>query len=275
MKRQLKDNPEMKQFFDTVDVDDPMDPREAFYGESSFLLIEINNIFTGGRTNCRKMYHKCVDGEEIRYVDVTSLYPYVNKYMRYPVGHPTIITENFEEVTTEDHPYDGLMKVGMLFVFPSLIKIYFQCVVQPPKNLLHPVLPYRSGGKLLFPLCKKCADDRNPNPCDHTDKQRQIKGSWVTVELYKSLEKGYRFVFLTQNVHKFLFTVIFSNFRIVKIIEVYHYDEWEQYDPTVRNSGLFTGYINSFLKTKQEVSAYILYSVLYCIYRRPVGLETT
>ena len=55
-----------------------------------------------------------------------------------------------------------------------------------------------------------------------------------------------------------LFAVINSNFRIVKIIEVYHYDEWEQYDPNVRNSGLFTGYINSFLKTKQEVCAFVV-----------------
>ena len=42
----------------------------------------------------------------------------------------------------------------------------------------------------------------------------------------------------------------------MKIIEVYHYDEWEQYECKVPNSGIYTGYINKFLKDKQEVCAF-------------------
>lgn len=114
--------------------------------------------------------------EKISYVDVCSLYPYVNKYGLYPIGHPTIITENFTEITKGNKPYEGLVK----------------CCILPPKRLLHPVLPFRSEGKLLFPLCKTCAVQKQTSKCNHTDEDRSISGTWVTCELYKAVEKGYK-----------------------------------------------------------------------------------
>jgi hypothetical protein len=68
----------------------------------------------------------------MRYVDVCSLYPYVLKYKPFPIGHPQIITSDFEDV----NQYFGLIR----------------CHVFPPRGLYHPVLPYKTGGKLLFPL---------------------------------------------------------------------------------------------------------------------------
>jgi hypothetical protein len=59
-----------------------------------------------------------------RYVDFTSLYPWCNKMTRTVVGHPRIITENFDDIST----YFGLVK----------------CTVLPPRGLFHPVLPYRT-----------------------------------------------------------------------------------------------------------------------------------
>ncbi|KAK9729439.1 DNA polymerase type B, organellar and viral [Popillia japonica] len=53
----------------------PLNPRDAFYG---------------GRTGASKMYHTVVEDEKIKYVDVCSLYPWTNKYGKYPVGHPKV-----------------------------------------------------------------------------------------------------------------------------------------------------------------------------------------
>ena len=50
----------------------PLDPRDAFYG---------------GRTGNIVEYYKAGDGEQIKYVDVCSLYPWVCKYGKFPVGH--------------------------------------------------------------------------------------------------------------------------------------------------------------------------------------------
>ena len=64
----------------------------------------------------------------------------------------------------------------------------------PPKGLLHPVLPYRNGGKLLFPLCGTCGEERINGGCTHSDAEREFTGAWATCELYKALDLGYRLV---------------------------------------------------------------------------------
>ncbi|XP_049823419.1 uncharacterized protein LOC126265580 [Aethina tumida] len=53
----------------------PMNPRDGFYG---------------GRTGNTVTYYKCNKGERIKYIDECSLYPFVCKYGRFPLGHPTI-----------------------------------------------------------------------------------------------------------------------------------------------------------------------------------------
>ena len=121
------------------------------------------------------------------------------------VGHPPIITENFDDVST----YFGLIK----------------CTVLPPRDLFHPVLSYRTQGKLMFPLCKTCADTCQQTPCTHSDNERAIEGTWCTVELEKALEKGY---------------------RLLKIHEVWHFP--------ATSDERFKEYINTFLKIKQEAS---------------------
>ncbi len=123
------------------------------------------------------------------------------------VGHPCIITENFDDVTT----YFGLIK----------------CTVLPPRGLFHPVLPYRTQGKLMFPLCRTCADTCNQNACAHSENERAIQGTWCSVELQRALEKGY---------------------RVLQTHEVWHFPE--------TSDELFKDYINTFLKIKQEASGY-------------------
>lgn len=152
--------------------------------------------------------------QKIQYTDVCSLYLYVNKYGKYPLGHPKIFTEHFEIVDRNHKPYEGLMKILIL----------------PPKKLFHPVLPYRCNGKLLFPLCKTCSKSKFQGECTHNDLERALNGTWVTLEIYKALDLGY---------------------SILKIIEVWHYEKIEQYDP-INNptGGLFTGYIDNFMSLK-------------------------
>jgi len=78
--------------------------------------------------------------QKIKYYDVTSLYPYINKVGKVPLGHPQMITEKFRSIDT----------------YKRLIK----CKILPPKGIYIPILPYRANGKLLFPLCRTCARHR-------------------------------------------------------------------------------------------------------------------
>lgn len=81
-------------------------------------------------------------GKEIRYVDVTSEYPWVTKYGSYLVGHPTILFEPEDQDPTH---YYGIMSVDIV----------------PPYDLYNPVLPLRQKGKLTFSVQKNTV----LNPC--------------------------------------------------------------------------------------------------------------
>ena len=105
---------------------------------------------------------------------------------------------------------------------------FVKCTVLPPKGVFHPVLPFRCNGKLMFPLCRTCAITLNQTTdCTHSDKDRQLSGVWVSFELQKAIEKGY---------------------QIVAIDEVWHFPD--------KTDKLFRGYVNTFLKCKQEASGY-------------------
>jgi len=115
---------------DSLQFVDPLNPRDAF---------------CGGRTNAIKLYHHVTSGQKIHYIDYTSLYSWVNKKCVYPKGHPRLISQ-------PGH---------------TDINIYFggiQCRVLPPRELYHPVLPYRHAGKLTFPLCATCVKDEMAKP---------------------------------------------------------------------------------------------------------------
>ena len=74
--KDLKQNEDLKELVKNITWVSSLDPREAFYG---------------GRTGMAKCYHAVDEGKEIYYQDFTSLYPTINKYGTYPIGHPTIL----------------------------------------------------------------------------------------------------------------------------------------------------------------------------------------
>ncbi len=47
-----------------------------------------------------------------------------------------------------------------------------------------------------------------------------------------------------------------QGYRIKKIYELWHYDSSSQYDKKSKTGGLFTTYVNLFLKYKQESSGF-------------------
>ena len=197
----LKDTSlDIRTYLGTLDFTEPLNPRDAF---------------CGGRTNAVKLYHHVTPNQQIHYIDVTSLYPWVNKTCVYPKGHPRFI---FNPGHTDITKYFGLV----------------QCKVLPPRQLYHPVLPYRHASKLLFPLCAACVEQEMAKrpldrcaECVHTDEQRALTGTWCTPELSKAVDLGY---------------------DILYIYEVWHFDETCE--------GLFRDYVNTWLKIKQEASGW-------------------
>ena len=72
--------------------------------------LNVRDSFFGGRTEPFKLHHKCEGDEKIHYFDITSLYPYVQSYRRYPIGHPEIILKDFKDI----NEYFGFVKLKIL-----------------------------------------------------------------------------------------------------------------------------------------------------------------
>ncbi len=168
----------MNVFISSLQIPTPLCPRDAFFG---------------GRTNATKLYYKAKSDETLKYLDFTSFYPFVNRYGNHPVGHPIIITENFLDISK----YEGLVK----------------CKVLPPRKMYHPVAPHKASSRLMFPLCSTCSESQQLSPCLHTDEERALTGTWVTMELQKALSMGY---------------------ILLKIYEVWHFDDVSVYDPDTK-----------------------------------------
>ena len=172
---QLTKNKDFQKFAKnfTMEIVEPLNPRDSFYG---------------GRTNATKLLYNFKDNECGCYIDFCSLYPTIQYYQKYPIGHPTKILDPPEH----DKSWYGLIKAK----------------VPAPRSLYHPVLPLKikvdNYEELVFPLCKVCAETMNQNECKHTDDKRSFIGTWTTDEVNKALDKGY---------------------KVLKTYEVWHFDK--------------------------------------------------
>ena len=92
----------------------------------------------------------------------------------------------------------------------------------------------RCNGKLKFPLCKNCAEKDLTEKCSCTDENRTFTETYCSEEVELALNFGY---------------------KIVTLYEVLHWNEYDKYNSTEEQGGIFTNYINAFLKIKQDASS--------------------
>jgi len=92
-----------------------------------------------------RLHYKIEEIETIQYCDVMSLYHYICKYFKFPIRHPVI------------HVGDACKNMQPCLQIEGLMKY----MIFPPKNLYHPVLPFRCKDKLLFYLCRTCVFEKN------------------------------------------------------------------------------------------------------------------
>ena len=115
-------------------------------------------MFYGGRTEAFTLYDEASESEAIKYYGVTSLYPWVNRTDKIPMGHPNSITDNFKDIAENG----GLVK----------------CKVLAPRLLYMPVLPTKYNVKILFSLCCYCGVTYQQTSCEQTDEERALMGTW-------------------------------------------------------------------------------------------------
>jgi hypothetical protein len=67
--------------------------------------LETRDASFGGRTEALTLIRKTDRERKIKYFDVTSLYPFINKTGKVPLGHPEIITDALTDIEN----YEGLI----------------------------------------------------------------------------------------------------------------------------------------------------------------------
>ena len=221
-KEELEKNVELATYVESLNIHNPINLRDCYFG---------------GRTNALTLHKEFEEEEDEKgqYLDFTSLYPAVMKYKRFPIGHPERIINKFRGIQTEkcqgnciyreckgEHlklPYFGIIKARFI----------------PPTNVYHPVLPVRINGKLMFPLCYNCAQKENEKECNCCPSERAFTYTYCTPEVEVAINMGY---------------------IIEEIYEVLHWPDSSVHDRSEPNSGLFTNYVNTFLKLKQQASGF-------------------
>ena len=133
-----------------------------------FSPLKARDAFVGGRTeNFCTRWHKKNCNQKFRYVDICSLYPYVNASCPYPVGHPdfVLVAPVFDENVSENplslqrrkvlasrsndciycQPFSEVEQKILDEEYFGLIK----CLVLPPRNLWIPIIPFKYNAKLF------------------------------------------------------------------------------------------------------------------------------
>ena len=167
--------PELQTIKDALKKFEPLNPRDSFFGGR---IEHFRSFWVSPKEGETANTHpNNLSNDRMRYLDFTSLYPFVNATKEYPVGHPDqVITSNAAESIDLD-------AVNHLW---GLVK----CRVLPPQTLLIPVLPLRMNDKLMFPLCRVCCETTQEY-CTHSEEDRCFWGTFCSPELLLALRYGY------------------------------------------------------------------------------------
>ena len=139
---------------------------------SRTLTAKLLPAFCGGRTGPTKLYYKCGPESKIRYVDKTSLYPYINKNASVPSGHPLYYDFKLNEADKKQLP-KLVRSLSPLVTDDHSLSIW-KVDVECPDSLYHPVLPQKKNGRLMFDLTPK------------------YYAMFTNIELRKALSLGYK-----------------------------------------------------------------------------------
>ncbi|CAB4001894.1 DNA polymerase, partial [Paramuricea clavata] len=122
-----------------------------------FINVNLNprDALFGGKTSPAILFYESVVKKCVMWI-LLPFTPMFRKKNVYPIKHPDIIRGITNCRDVEIKNVFGIIK----------------CKILPPKQLLFPVLPYRTD-KLTFPLCRTCVQELC-TLCRHTDEERAL-----------------------------------------------------------------------------------------------------
>lgn len=220
----------------------------------------------GGRNESNCFYKICGPNERMLFYDYNSLYPYIMLTAPYFLRSPKKILRAKE---CESIKVNDIMNMNGLAYVTVLCQ----------QNLYWPVLPIRHNKKLYFVCCQTCLVMYNTEKCKHNVMQRALTDVWSTCELKVAFKNGYRLL----KTHELWYYDVETGLNSINIPEADHditYDELRervlkhenlnvdfdgknifeiidmQQEQLKKTDGLFTEYLNTFIKMKAEASGF-------------------
>lgn len=157
--QQLANNPEMKGFVSNFKYDTTLEPCHGFLVVEQMLF-----PFTGKLLMRRKFIMWILPLCTLGPTGTVKFLLAILKFSRaklWSTTHPTIFFRNDE------------------------------CKILPSSFLFHPLLPYRGNGKLIFLLCRTCAENLQQTLCEPSKKECTLPGTWPSIEIQKTCELSY------------------------------------------------------------------------------------
>jgi len=145
-------------------------------------------------------------------------------FKKFPTGHPEIKT-----ILDVDGKYDDEY-------FADIFGIVY-CDVIPSQSDTIGILPSLINGRLMFPLCRTCAELTNQRgACLHDIDERKLTGVWTSFELEAATRRGY----IVDRIHE---QWDYKNYMV--------YNQKDGLD-----SGIFTAYMLLWQKLEVESSGF-------------------
>lgn len=189
--------------YDTDETWIILNPEEYFFARDAL---------RGGRTDIRQTFFTLDDaalarGEEIRYIDIVSMYPFVQIDCDYPVGPPEVIVYTKDPQSPEPYavkmsyeyqPRHEIRKRKTNYTrivgqpSPEELKSFFGFIladVTPPKDLFHPILVhYDSKENKCIASLEKIRQNKYPSNAAVSGKRTVF----TSIEFQLALENGYQ-----------------------------------------------------------------------------------
>ncbi|KAL3108061.1 hypothetical protein niasHT_018769 [Heterodera trifolii] len=235
-RRTLRTNTRLRKLYKErcVDVPGPLDLRK--------------HALFGGRVEPFWLLHKCAPDEEIVYIDIVVSVPVLHEGASVPHRHTARVDRRAAVAGRRPKCLKRLLHLQQGFVLlllchgaarrttRSAASSSAACCRRQRRSwvTVSRCCPtaHQADGRLIFGLCARCADLRQQRICHHAERERAWTAAYTHAELNRALSIGYRVL----NVH-----------------EVWHYERWASPD---NGNGLFTEYVNTFLRLKAEASGW-------------------
>ena len=153
-------------------------------------LISPRQGLYGGRTELYRRFYRVQGNEQLKYYDIVSLYPWIQKSHNFPVNrYFTVYGRSLPDINgfkkiMKKHPNSGIALISM----------------RAPHQCYFPILPMKISGILSFSLCPLCSETLT-FPCPHDDSQRVITGTYTYAEIEEALKAGYEI----EKLHEIIF----------------------------------------------------------------------